>query len=81
MNKISMNQILYDETLINGGGKANKKEGWKKLQKIISGGGGPAINLLIFNFCLSPFPVSPTITTPCMIFLKEDYFVHTFTSL
>ena len=39
MNKISMNQILYDETLINGGGKANKKEGWKKLQKIISGGG------------------------------------------
>ena len=39
MHKISMNQILYDETLINGGGKANKKEGWKKLQKIISGGG------------------------------------------
>ena len=76
-----MNQILYDETLINGGGKANKKEGWKKLQKIISGGGGTSINLLISNFCLSPFPVSPTITTPCMIFLKEDYFVHTFTSL
>ena len=75
-----MNQILYDETLINGGGKANKKEGWKKLQKIISGG-GTSINLLISNFCLSPFPVSPTITTPCMIFLKEDYFVHTFTSL